>query len=116
MAGRPRGLMGLKAVSDGDFDSEVMASDVPVLVDFWAEWCAPCKAMDPVLEDAQSELGARLKIVKLNSEENVGTVTRFNVRSMPTYLVFKNGEVADMHVGATLSRVAMIKWLEGHAA
>ena len=103
-------------VTDATFASEVLASDRPVLVDFWAEWCPPCKAMDPILDDLSVELAGKVKIVKLDVETNPGIVTQYNVRAMPTLIVFKDGEPVDMKVGAGQSRVQLIKWLEMHAA
>lgn len=106
----------LNAVDDTNFSTEVLESDVPVLVDFWAEWCAPCKAMDPLLEQAADEFDGRVKLVKLNAADNPSTVSQFGVRNMPTYLIFDKGEVIDMKVGATLSKVGLTKWLEGVSA
>lgn len=106
----------LNAVDDSNFATEVLESDAPVLVDFWAEWCAPCKAMDPLLEQAADEFEGRVKLVKLNAADNPSTVSQFGVRNMPTYLIFDKGEVVDMKVGATLSRVGLTKWLEGVTA
>ncbi|TDQ62106.1 thioredoxin [Maritalea mobilis] len=106
----------LNAVDDTNFSTEVLESDVPVLVDFWAEWCAPCKAMDPLLEQAADEFDGRVKLVKLNAADNPSTVSQFGVRNMPTYLIFDKGEVVDMKVGATLSKVGLTKWLEGVSA
>jgi len=103
-------------VTDTNFDAEVLAATEPVLVDFWAEWCQPCKAMDPILEDLSQELAGKVKIVKLNVEENVGITTRYNVRAMPTMIVFKNGEPVDARVGAGQSRVQLTKWLDQFAA
>ena len=99
-------------VTDSTFDAEVLAASGPVLVDFWAEWCPPCKAMDPILDDLSRELAGKVKIVKLNVEENVGIVTRYNVRAMPTMIVFQNGEPVDAKVGAGQSRVQLTKWLD----
>ena len=104
------------AVTDATFDAEVLGASEPVLVDFWAEWCAPCKAMDPILDDLSVELAGRVKIVKLDVEANPSTVVRYNVRAMPTMIVFRNGEPTDMKVGAGQSRVQLVKWLEQHAA
>lgn len=104
------------AISDADFDREVLGASEPVLVDFWAEWCAPCKAMDPILDDLSVALAGRVKIVKIDVADNPETVVRYNVRNMPTMIVFKQGEPADMKVGAGQSRVQLTKWLEGHAA
>ena len=102
-------------VSDADFDREVLGAKEPVLVDFWAEWCPPCKAMDPILEDLSVELAGKVKIVKLDVETNPSTVVQYNVRAMPTLMVFKDGEPIDIKVGAGQSRVQLIKWLESYA-
>ena len=104
-----------RAVTDATFDAEVLAAPIPVLVDFWAEWCPPCKAMDPILEDVAAELEGKVKIVKLDVEENPSTTVRYNVRAMPTMIVFKDGAPADIRVGAGQSRVQLIKWLDSHA-
>jgi thioredoxin 1 len=103
-------------VNDTNFDAEVLGASEPVLVDFWAEWCPPCKAMDPVLDDLSRELAGRVKIVKLDVDANPGITARFNVRSMPTLIVFKDGEPVDYKVGAGQSRVQLIKWLDSVAA
>ena len=105
-----------RQVNDADFDAEVLAAKEPVLVDFWAEWCPPCKAMDPIMDDLSVELAGKVKIVKLDVETNPSTVTRYNVRAMPTMIVFQNGEPVDMKVGAGQSRVQLIKWLDQFAA
>ena len=97
-------------VDDANFDQEVLAAGRPVLVDFWAEWCAPCLAMAPALQELSVTLADSVKIVKLD------VASRYNVRNMPTLMVFKNGEPVDMKVGAGQSRVQLIKWLESHAA
>jgi thioredoxin 1 len=102
-------------VSDADFNREVLGAKEPVLVDFWAEWCPPCKAMDPILDQLSGELAGKVKIVKLDVETNPSTVTAYNVRAMPTLMVFKDGEPVDMKVGAGQSRVQLTKWLEQFA-
>ena len=99
--------------------TEFLASLPPnktVLVDIGAEWCPPCKAMDPILEELSEELAGRVKIVKLDVEENPATVVRYNVRAMPTMIVFKDGVPADMKIGAGQSRVQLVKWLDQFAA
>jgi thioredoxin 1 len=103
-------------VTDATWDNEVLNSRELVLVDFWAEWCPPCKAMDPIMDDLSVELDGRVKIVKLDVETNPSTVVRYSVRAMPTMIVFRNGEPADMKVGAGQSRVQLIKWLDALAA
>ncbi len=103
-------------VNDANFDAEVLRSSELVLVDFWAEWCGPCKAMDPILDDLSRELAGKVKIVKLDVDGNPSTVVKYNVRSMPTLMVFKDGEPADIKVGAGQSRVQLIKWLDQFAA
>ncbi|HET8898185.1 MAG TPA: thioredoxin [Rhodanobacteraceae bacterium] len=87
-------------VSDAEFDSQVLASDTPVLVDFWAEWCGPCRAIAPMLEDLAKDYQGRVKIVKLNIDENQASAVKYNVRSIPTLLLFKNGKVEATEIGA----------------
>lgn len=103
-------------VGDADFDAAVLQSGEPVLVDFWAEWCPPCKAMDPILDQLSAELAGKVKIVKLDVDGNPSTVVKYNVRAMPTLIVFKDGEPVDFKVGAGQSRVQLIKWLDQFAA
>jgi thioredoxin 1 len=91
----------VKDVSDQEFDSEVLQSSVPVLVDFWAAWCAPCRMIAPTIEQVASEYNGRAKVVKLNVDENTTTSARYNIRGIPTLLLFKDGEVKDQIVGAT---------------
>ncbi len=104
-----------KQVSDADFQSEVLDSKEPVLVDFWAEWCGPCRAIAPVLEELSTELQGRVKIVKLNVDENPNTTVTYGVRSIPTMILFKDGEAADMKIGAGTPKAGIAKWLESHA-
>ena len=103
-------------VSDSNFAAEVLQSDRPVLVDFWAEWCPPCKAMSPTIDALAEELAADFKIVKLDVDSNPGITVAYNVRAMPTLIIFKDGAPVDVKVGAGQSRVQLIKWLESHAA
>jgi thioredoxin 1 len=105
-----------RQVNDADFDAEVLGAQEPVLVDFWAEWCPPCKAMDPIMDELSVELAGKVKIVKLDVETNPSTASRYNVRAMPTMIVFQNGEPVDMKVGAGQSRVQLVKWLDRFAA
>ena len=93
-----------RAVTDSDFEQEVLEADTPVLVDFWAEWCAPCKMVAPVLEDLAEEYDGKIKFVKVDTEENLDTTARFGIMSIPTLLVFKGGQQVDQMVGAQPKR------------
>ncbi len=90
----------IKTLSDATFDEEINGSEKPVLVDFWAEWCGPCKMIGPVLEELATEQGEKIAIGKLNVDDNPNTAMRFNVMSIPTLLVFKGGEPVKRLVGA----------------
>jgi thioredoxin 1 len=103
-------------ISDANCGEEVLSSKEPVLVDFWAEWCGPCRAISPVLEELSAELKGKVKIVKLNVDENPNTTVKYGVRSIPTMILFKGGEAADMKIGAGTPKAGLSKWLEGHAA
>lgn len=87
-------------VSDSSFDADVLKSSEPVVVDFWAEWCGPCKMIAPALEEISTELEGKVKVVKLNIDENQETAIKFGVRSIPTLILFKDGEPAATQVGA----------------
>lgn len=104
------------AVSEATFGQEVLNSSEPVLVDFWAEWCGPCRAIAPVLDELSTELAGKVKIVKLNVDENPAIAAQFGVRSIPTMILFKGGQAADMKIGAGTPKAGLTKWLEGHAA
>ena len=90
----------IMTLSDATFDESIGGADTPVLVDFWAEWCGPCKMITPVLEDIASEHGGRIRIVKLNVDDNPNVARRYDVMSIPTLLVFVDGEVKKRLVGA----------------
>ena len=92
--------MAVGKVSDADFESEVLKSASPVVVDFWAEWCGPCRMIAPALEEISGSLGAKVKIVKLNVDENPRTAQKYGIMSIPTLMIFKNGEMASRQVGA----------------
>jgi thioredoxin 1 len=87
-------------VTDSNFANDVLGASEPVVVDFWAEWCGPCKMIGPHLEELSAELSGKVKIVKLNIDENQQTAIKYGVRSIPTLIMFKNGEPVDMKVGA----------------
>jgi thioredoxin 1 len=102
-------------VSDDSFDEEVGASDTPVVVDFWAEWCGPCKMVAPVLEEIAGDKAGQLKVAKLNVDDNPRTAQRFQVMSIPTLILFKDGEMASRIVGAR-SKSQILAELEPHLA
>jgi thioredoxin 1 len=87
-------------VTDASFENEVLKSDTPVLVDFWAEWCAPCRAIAPVIKEIADEKGSKLKVVKINIDESPQTPGTYGIRSIPTVLVFKDGQVVSQLTGA----------------
>lgn len=101
----------VSAVGDDNFDSDVLQSDTPVLVDFWAPWCGPCKSIAPVLEELVGEYGDKLKIVKMNVDENADTPAKYGVRGIPTLMLFKNGDVTETKVGA-LSKSQLVAFLD----
>ena len=91
----------VKDVTDQEFDSEVLQSDQPVLVDFWAAWCAPCRMLAPTVDQVAQDYQGKAKVFKLNVDDNAETSARYNIRGIPTLLLFKGGEVKDQIVGAT---------------
>jgi thioredoxin 1 len=103
--------MATTKVTSADFDSVVLKSTTPVLVDFWAEWCGPCRAVGPILEEISNEHGAKIKIVKLNTDEEQAIAMKYGISSIPTMNVFVNGEVVKTIVGAK-PKPALLKDLE----
>ena len=98
-------------VTDSSFDEEVLNAPGPILVDFWAEWCGPCKQIAPSLEEIASEMDGKITIAKINIDENPETPGRYGVRGIPTLMIFKNGSVADTKVGA-LPKGQLSSWVE----
>jgi thioredoxin 1 len=101
--------------TDDSFERDVLNSDVPVLVDFWAEWCGPCRMMAPTVETVAKEFSGRMKVGKVNVDENGSTAMRYNIRGIPTLLLFKNGRVVDSRVGA-VGKSEVLKMLEPHVS
>jgi len=106
--------MATVTVNAGNFDTDVLQSNEPVVVDFWAEWCGPCKMIAPALEEISAELAGKVTVAKLNIDENPEIAARFGVRSIPTLMIFKNGEVADIKVGAA-PKTALASWISSAA-
>jgi thioredoxin 1 len=104
--------MAVDKVSDTSFETDVLKSSEPVLVDFWAEWCGPCRMVAPVLEEVAGELQGKLKVVKLNVDENPQTASKYGIMSIPTLMIFKNGELASRQVGAT-PKAKLVQWING---
>lgn len=102
--------MATTKVSDDSFEADVLKSGRPVLVDFWAEWCGPCRMIGPSLEDIAKEMDGKLKVVKVNIDENPMAPTRYGVRSIPTLLLFKNGQVAATKIGAE-PKQKLVSWI-----
>jgi thioredoxin 1 len=108
-------IMATSAVTDSNFATDVLAASQPVVVDFWAEWCGPCKMIGPHLEEISGELAGKVKIVKLNVDENQQTAIRYGVRSIPTLIMFKGGEPVDMKIGAS-PKSELQRWIQSAAA
>ncbi|MGD8780669.1 MAG: thioredoxin [Ignavibacteria bacterium] len=98
-------------VTDSSFDDKVLKSRIPVVVDFWAEWCGPCKMIAPALEAIENQLADQLVVAKLNIDENQVTTAKYGVRGIPTLMIFKNGQVASVKIGA-LPRMQLQAWIE----
>ncbi len=98
-------------ISDDSFEADVLKSDRPVLVDFWAEWCGPCKQIGPTLEELATDKGEQLTVAKLNIDDNPMTPTKYGVKGIPTLMLFRDGQVASMKVGS-LPRSQLYEWVE----
>jgi thioredoxin 1 len=103
----------IKHITDASFESDVLKSDKPVLVDYWAEWCGPCKMIAPILEDVSKDYGERLQIAKMNVDENQEIPAKFGIRGIPTLMLFKGGELVATKVGA-LPKAQLTAFLDGH--
>ena len=98
-------------VSDASFESDVLKSDLPVVVDFWAEWCVPCKQIGPALEEIASEMKGRVKVAKVNIDDNPTAPSKYGIRGIPTLLIFKDGQIVERKVGADSKR-GIANWIE----
>ncbi|WP_317056415.1 thioredoxin [Roseovarius rhodophyticola] len=103
--------MATVAVTDDTFDAEVKNSDIPVVVDFWAEWCGPCKQIGPALEELSSEMDGKVKIVKVNVDENPNSPSQMGVRGIPALFIFKDGKVVSNRAGAA-PKASLQSWIE----
>ena len=101
----------VKEVSDSSFDGDILKSSVPVLVDFWAPWCGPCRSVAPIVEDLATQYAGKLKVAKINVDESTEVAMRYQITSIPTFILFKNGQVADRALGA-LPRSEFVKLID----
>lgn len=99
-------------VNDGNFKEEVLSADIPVLVDFWAPWCGPCKQLSPLIDEIASEFSGKVKVVKINIDESPNTPAEFGVRGIPTLMVFKGGELEETRVGG-MPKGQLTEWVSG---
>ena len=100
-------------ISDDSFEEDVLQSEVPVLVDYWAEWCGPCKMIAPILDDVAGDYEGKLKIAKLNIDENSQTAPQYGIRGIPTLMIFKNGSAAATKVGA-ISKTQLVEFIDAN--
>ncbi len=99
------------AVDDNDFENEVLKADGLVMVDFWAEWCGPCKTMSPLVDELAGEMGEKIKVVKVNIDSSPESPTKYGVRGIPTFMIFKDGQVVDTRVGG-MGKSQLSEWVE----
>jgi thioredoxin 1 len=104
--------MAVGKTSDASFEADVLKSAEPVVVDFWAEWCGPCRMIAPALDEISGQVGDKVKIVKLNVDENPNTAAKYGIMSIPTLLMFKNGEISSRQVGAA-PKQKLHQWISG---
>lgn len=101
-------------IDDSDFETKVLKSDTPVLVDFWAEWCGPCRQISPVLEEIAKEKAGKIVVAKVNIDKNPGTPQKYGVRGIPTLILFKNGQAVSTKVGS-LPKSKLVEWIDSAA-
>ena len=104
--------MAVAKASDSSFEADVLKSAEPVLVDFWAEWCGPCRVISPIVDEVAGELRGKLKVVKVNVDENPATAAKYGIMSIPTLMIFKNGAMAARQIGA-LPKAKIVQWIHG---
>ena len=98
-------------VTDSSFEEEVLKSDIPVIVDFWAGWCGPCKMLTPIIEEIRKELEGKVKVLKMNIDENPNIPSKYGIRSIPTMMLFKNGEQKDTKIGLQ-EKFSLLDWVD----
>ena len=103
--------MAIQSIKEDSFEKEVVNSELPVLIDFWAEWCGPCKEMNPILEEVSSEMEKKIKVLKINIDENPNIPNKYGVQSIPTLIIFKKGEAIATKVGASI-KSDLITWID----
>jgi thioredoxin 1 len=104
--------MAVAKASDSSFEADVLKCAEPVLVDFWAEWCGPCRVISPIVDEVAGELQGKLKVVKVNVDENPATAAKYGIMSIPTLMIFKNGAMAARQIGA-LPKAKIVQWIHG---
>ncbi|WP_407965522.1 thioredoxin [Bartonella sp. C271] len=100
-------------IDSSNFESEILTSPFPIVVDFWAEWCGPCKSIAPILDEIATEMQSQIKVAKINIDENPELATQYGIRSIPTLLMFKNGKVSSNKVGAA-SKGHIVEWIKNN--